>query len=105
MAMPAIDRMNRTGRGPFSTAMFGFVITAVFVSYQLLTDSQSAIHRESLHMLLFIVFCPPSLLSVAIDTEFGSNSFYLLWTVIALLNAGLYATVRLIVSRGLQRRN
>ena len=56
-------------------------------------------------MLLFIVLCPPSLLSVSvIDAEVGSNGFYFLWTVIALMNAGLYAGIRILVSQWVQRR-
>jgi len=83
--------------------MFGFAITAIFVSYQLLTDSQSPIQRDSAFMLIFVVLCPPSLLSMAFDPEVGTNGFYALWTVIALMNAGLYATIRVLVSRRLQR--
>ena len=82
--------------------MFGFAITAIFVSYQLLTDSQSPIQRDSALMVVFIVLCPPSLLSIAFDPEIGTNNFYFLWTVIALLNAGLYATIRALVARRLQ---
>jgi len=53
-------------------------------------------------MVVFVVLCPPSLLSIAFDPEFGTNNFYFLWTVIALLNAGLYATVRALVGKRLQ---
>jgi len=83
--------------------MFGFAITAVFVSYQLLTDSQSPISRNSSLMIVLVILCPPSLLSVAADPEVGTNDYYLLWTLIALLNAGLYATVRALLIRRLQR--
>jgi hypothetical protein len=83
--------------------MFGFAITAVFVSYQLLTDSQSPISRNSSLMIVLVILCPPSLLSVAVDPEVGTNDYYLLWTLIALLNAGLYATVRALLIRRLQR--
>lgn len=95
--------MSASGRGPFGTAMLGFAITAIFVSYQMLTDSQSAIHRDVLYMVVFIVLCPPSLLSLAIHTELGSNNFYVLWIVIATLNGALYAGIRLLVSRHLHR--
>jgi len=54
-------------------------------------------------MMVFVVLCPPSLLSVALDPDVGTNSFYVLWTVIALLNAGLFATVRALLTRRLQR--
>ncbi len=84
-------------RRHFSAAMFGFAITAVFVSYQLLTDPQSPIQRDSALMIVLIVLCPPSLLSLAFDPEVGTNSFYFLWTVIAVMNACLYATVRALV--------
>ena len=83
--------------------MFGFAVAAFFVSYQLLTDSQSPIQRNSAFMIGFVILCPPSLLSVAIDTEAGTNGFYILWTAIALMNAGLYTAIRMLISRRLQR--
>lgn len=95
--------MTTPRRRPLGSAMFGFAITAIFVSYQLLTDSQSPISRNSALMIVLVMLCPPSLLSIATDTEVGSNSYYLLWTAIALMNAGLYATVRALLIRRLQR--
>jgi len=82
-------------------AMFGFAITAFFVSYQMLTASESPIPRDSAYMLGFVIMCPPSLLSMAFDPEVGTNRFYALWTVIALMNAGLYATIRALLSKRL----
>lgn len=79
--------------------MFGFAITALFVSYQILTDSQSPISRNSALMLVLIILCPPSLLSIATDAEVGTNSYYVLWTAIAVMNAGLYATIRALILR------
>ena len=95
--------MNAIGRRHFTAAMFGFAITATFVSYQLLTDSQSIIQRDSVLMIVFVILCPPSLLSIASNPVVGTNNYYFLWTMIALLNAGLYATVRGLVGRRLQR--
>ena len=83
--------------------MFGFAITAAFISYQLLTDAQSPVLRDFAFMILFVVLCPPSLLSVAFDPDVGSNGFYLLWTLVALMNAGLYATIRVLLFKRLQR--
>lgn len=83
--------------------MFGFAITAFFISYQLLTDGQSSLPRNSAFMISFVVLCPPSLLIVAFDPDVGSNGFYLLWTLIALMNASLYATIRVLLFRRLQR--
>lgn len=95
--------MRMPGRSAFSFAMFGFAITAVFVSYQLLTDMQSTIPRNSILMIVLVMLCPPSLISFLTDSEVGTNGFYLLWTVIALLNASLYASARALFSRRLQR--
>ena len=95
--------MSATASGIFRTAMFGFAITAIFVSYQLLTDVQSPLSRNSALMTVFVILCPPSLLSVAIDPEVGTNGYYSLWAVIAVLNAGLYATVRRLISCRLKK--
>ena len=54
-------------------------------------------------MTVLIVLCPPSLLSVAFDSELGTKNFYAIWSVIGLMNAGLYATIRVLVSWRLQR--
>ena len=92
-----------TFRRLFSSARFGFAVAATFACYQLLTDSQSPISRNSIAMVVFVVLCPPSLLSVAVDPEIGTKDFYAIWTVIGLLNAALYATIRMFLSKRLQR--
>src|SRR6476646_8128412 len=98
--------MTASGRGIFRSAVLGFAITAAFVSYQLLTDSQSPFTRSSALMVSFLVLCPPSALSIAVNQpEVGTDAFYLLWGSIALLNAALYAGIRAIASRRLQRPN
>lgn len=91
--------MRTPSRSAFSFAMFGFAITAIFVSYQLLTDLQSSIPRNSTLMIVLVILCPPSVLSMATNAEVGTNGFYLLWTVIGLLNASLYAVIRTLISR------
>ena len=86
------------------SAMLGFAITAAFVSYQLITDAQaSIIGRNPALMLMFVVLCPPSLLSLPFDAEFGTNGFYYLWTSIGLLNAALYAGVRAFIAYRLKK--
>ena len=96
--------MTASGRGIFRSAAFGFTITAAFVSYQLLSDPQFLIGRNSGLMLAFVILCPPSLLSIPlIDVEVGTNSFYILWIVIGMLNAALYAGIRVLLSKRLQR--
>lgn len=92
--------MRAHGRGVFRFAVLGFALTAVFVSYQLVTDTQSPFTRDSAIMLAFVVLCPPSLLSLPFrDAEVGTNGFYVLWTVVGLLNATLYASIRALISR------
>ena len=96
--------MTASGRGIFRSGVLGFAITAIFVSYQLLSDVQSPISRSSALMLSFLVLCPPSILSIAVkEPEVGSNYFLILWTSIALLNAALYAALRFLVARRFQR--
>jgi hypothetical protein len=78
-------------------------VTAAFVRYQLITGIESPLSRDSALMIFFVLICPPSLISVVVDTEVGTSNYYVLWTVITLLNGGLYATVRALISRRLQR--
>lgn len=96
--------MNARGGLPFRSAVLGFAVTATFVSYQLVTDSQAPISRTPAIMLAFVILCPPSLLSLPfLDAEVGANGFYFLWTLIGLLNALLYASVRALVMRRLKK--
>ncbi|SRR5579862_3557395 len=96
--------MSTSGHSIFRSAVLGFSITAAFVSYQLLTDPQSALARSSSIMIAFVVLCPPSILSIPlIDVEVGTSGFYILWTVIGALNATLYATLRILISRRLKK--
>ena len=91
-------------RANFRFASLGFAITAAFVTYQLLTDSQSPMTRNPLLMLTFVILCPPSLLSLPfIDLEVGTSGFYLLWLFIGMLNATLYASVRALIARRLKK--
>ena len=86
-------------RGSFRSALVGVFVTAIFLRYQLITGVQSLLPRDSAIMIFFVVVCPPSLLSIATDTEIGTNGFYFLWAVIAVLNGALYATVRTLINR------
>lgn len=80
-------------------AMLGFSITALFVAYQLLTDSVPDVPREPAMMIFFVVLCPPSLLSVAVEPEVGSRAFFFVWIITGFLNAGLYGTIAALISR------
>jgi len=97
--------MRASGYSVFRSAVFGFAITAAFVSYQLLTEPQSAVTRNSSLMLTFLFLCPPSILSVIRQVEVGTESFYTLWIVIGVLNAALYAAVRALITHRLRKAN
>jgi hypothetical protein len=97
--------MRASAYSIFRSAVLGFAITAAFVSYQLLTDSQTALTRSSSIMLMFLVLCPPSILSILRQVEVGTQNFYTLWAVIGVLNALLYASIRAFVSKRPQRPN
>jgi len=96
--------MNARSGVSFRSAVLGLTITAAFVAYQLVTDPQSPISRNSGVMMVFLVLCPPSLLSLPFnDAEFGSNGFYVLWAVIGVLNGALYASVRALIASRLKK--
>jgi hypothetical protein len=96
--------MSDSGRRYFSSAMLGFAVTAAFVSYQLLTDVQSPLSRNPGMMMLFLVLCPPSLLSIVFrSVEVGSNAFYFIWIIIGVLNGALYASLRALLGNRLRR--
>ena len=79
---------------PFRFATIGFSITVLFVVYQLLANLDLFSLREFLPMIISAILCPPSLISARmIDAEIGTHAFYVLWAVIAILNAALYFVV------------
>ena len=103
--MPATKmlRLQTRRNRRFRFAMLGFAVTAVFVVYQLVTDSTAA-SRDFPVMFAFVVLCPPSLISVPLaNIAVGTNAFYLLWSLIASLNAALYAIVQGFVERRMRK--
>ena len=97
--------MHASGYSVLRSAVLGFAITAAFVSYQIVTDPPAAISRSATLMLTFLVLCPPSILSITRQFEVGTESFYTLWTVIGVLNGALYASIRTLLWKRLQRPN
>jgi len=87
-------------------AGFGLLVTVAIAGYLVLTESYpNPPHELSTPLLvLFLALCPPSLLSALfIDAEIGTSGFYLVWFFVALLNAGLYASVGAAISRRFRR--
>ena len=64
------------------------------VAYMVLADS---LHQQSPNVLpvaAFVILCPPSLLSIPfIDVDPGTGGFYLIWAIIGVFNATLYAVI------------
>jgi hypothetical protein len=79
----------------FRFAGGGFGIAVIFVILQVLMDSLPP--GTTLSNLVFgtcMILCPPSWLMIPlIDVETGTGGFYVIWVVLALLNAGLYAVI------------
>jgi len=86
--------MSKEWRTILGFAALGLGITAVFVAYQVLTDSSPPRPPNTLMYLIFMILCPPSFLTIPlIDVEIGSEGFYPVWTIVALINAALYAVI------------
>src|SRR6266849_8014944 len=86
--------MSKDWRTILGFTAVGLGITVAFVAYQVLTDSSPPPPPNIPLLLIFMVLCPPSFLTIPlIDVEIGSEGFYPLWSVVALMNAVLYAIV------------
>jgi hypothetical protein len=78
--------MSQLGRRPFSMAMVGFPSPRFLFP----TNCSGTPHLPSLSWLAF-------------DPEVGTNRFYALWSVIALMKAGWYAAIRVLLLSRLER--
>jgi|SRR5882724_3081605 len=95
----ATAKRNRR-RLTIALAVTGLAIAAAIGAYSQLTDSSPPKPLSARLWTTFMILCPPSFLSVPlIDVEPGSVDFAIMWFVIALLNAGLYAAIGTIVGR------
>jgi hypothetical protein len=76
-------------------AVVGFGIAVVFVSFRMLIGPISPWSALSnILSAVFIILCPPILLTFPLlDVEIGTAGFYVVWIVVALLNAAVYAVI------------
>ena len=75
-------------------AAVGFGIAVVFVGFRMLMDPSPWSPLDSILSAIFMILCPTVLLTFPLlDVEIGTGGFYVLWMVVALLNAGLYAII------------
>jgi len=76
-------------------AVIGFGIAVVFVTFRMLIGPLSPWSPLSdILSAILVILCPPVLLTFPLlDVKIGNAGFYLLWMVVALLNAALYAVI------------
>jgi hypothetical protein len=91
---------RNNGRLVLGSALLGLAITAVIVTYLVLTDSSPPPSPNLALAGVFFILCPPSLLTIPfIDAETGTGGFYFIWFFVALLNSALYAGVGAALAR------
>ncbi len=83
--------MNKDRRTVFRFAAVGLGIPAVWVFYQMLANPSPWSPLNSLLSVIFVILCPPCILTFPlIDAEIGDRGSYVIWMVVAILNAALY---------------
>ena len=86
--------MNKDRRMVFRFAAVGLGIAVVWVVYQMLTDPSPWSLLNNLLSAIFMILCPPVPLTIPLfDVEIGTGGFHVVWMVVALLNAALYAVI------------
>ena len=84
---------------PIGFAGLGFLVAVLIWTYS--EVSARSPHPANVQLwTLFVVLCPPSLLSIPfIDTEPGTFDFAIMWFVIGVVNAVLYGTIAWLLCR------
>ena len=84
--------MRTASKSPWFFALCGIVIAAAIYTHYVSYDFTKPASTVDVTIgIAEIVFCPPSLLSaLCIDCEVGTSAGLQIWSIIALLNGGLY---------------
>ena len=87
-------------------AVAGFGITVIFIAFQMLMVEHSPwFTLNNILSAIFVIFCPPVLLTFPLlDVKIGTGGVYILWMVVALLNAAVYAVIGAAYVRRRQKR-
>ena len=91
--------MSKDWRIIFRFAVMGLAFTAFFVAYQVLTDSSPPPPPNWPLLAVFVLICPASLLFAPLfawffeAAEVGTALFYVLWLLVGLANAAIYALI------------
>ena len=86
--------MSKDRRTIFRFAAVGLGINVVWIVYQMLANPSPWSSLNNLLSVIFMILCPPVLLTFPlIDVEIGTGGSYVVWMVVALLNAALYGVI------------
>ncbi len=86
--------MSKDRRIIFRFAAVGLGINVVWIVYQMLANPSPWSPLGNILSVIFVILCPPWLLTFPLmDVAIGDGGSYAIWTVVALLNAALYAVV------------
>jgi hypothetical protein len=87
----------------WALAAFGLVITAVSWAYNAFGDYSRPMNIKKFSLTsVLVILCPPSLLSVPFwETEPDTVPGVVIWSIIGLINSGLYAAIGTVVGRRL----
>ena len=73
-------------------AAMGLGVPAVWGVYYMLVNPSPWSPLGSLLSVIFVILCPPCLMTFPLmDTDVGDWGICAVWTVVAILNAGLYS--------------
>jgi hypothetical protein len=72
-------------------AAVGFGIAVLFFGFQMLIEPSPWSRLNNILSAIFMILCPPVLL--LFNVEVGIGGFYVLWMVVALSNAAVYAVI------------
>jgi hypothetical protein len=103
--------MTKDRRTVFRFAAVGLGVPAVWGVYQMLVNPSSWSPLNSFLSVIFMILCPPVVLTFPfVDVEVSNGGAYVVWTVVAILNAALYsglgsAYVRMRKKRGGEATN
>jgi hypothetical protein len=86
--------MSKDSRTILGFAAVGLGIFVAWIVYYTLTDPSPWSPLNNILSVIFMILCPPVILTFPLlDVKIGSGGVYFLWTLVALLNAVLYAVI------------
>jgi len=85
---------------PIALAVSGLLIAAAFAMFFQIVDPAPDSQASRGSGIAALILCPGSLLFVTfIDAEPGTSGFAFMWVMVALMNAGLYGVIGIVIGR------